>query len=618
MDFKIDFGNALPPTPPADAPLYASVAGVALALGPDECVFRPSGSDERHVMTLDVLATLDATRRFRTLDEHARDVSLRIPTVSGREDAARAMLEQLIRRGLVVSADDWIAGLARAPIGAGAPAPFRGVAIRTCDRPDRLARLLDTLADNEARHAPGHRYLVIDDSRDAAAVDCNAALARDLAARAGVEVRHVRPSDWSRALVAWRRARPDAIAAIGALLDREPGAGTAFGGGRALNLALLLAAGARVALLDDDFLLPVHGAGDADGRIRLDPERGPVTRFHAGVEAALADGAPWPGEPFAAHLDWCGRTLGEILAGDGARRPNRGDLRGLELPMLGELAAGTPIIATVLGHRGHSGSGGRDWLFLLGADERAELVRDRDRYLATLARPCVVHADREFALARRSHFTPFLVDAAGLVAPTLATGRNEDYLLGGLNAALRPEARVLRAPATIGHEQPTSGPPRPPRAVAERPGLAEFIADWLARDANEIRAADPARRLVAIADRLSDLAESAAATREVLLGEYLDARRADLVRQLQDAFAAAPDAPVYWQADVRERIEANGRALVAGEPPRLAGWPETLDAIGCADRLSSELGRFADALRGWPALFAHAAERGERVLDDVA
>jgi len=43
-----------------------------------------------------------------------------------------------------------------------------------------------------------------------------------------------------------------------------------------------------------------------------------------------------------------------------------------------------------------------------------------------------------------------------------------------------------------------------------------------------------------------------------------------------------------------------------------------LDAGACAERLATELASFTRALRGWPALFAHAAARGERLLDDAA
>jgi hypothetical protein len=75
-----------------------------------------------------------------------------------------------------------------------------------------------------------------------------------------------------------------------------------------------------------------------------------------------------------------------------------------------------------------------------------------------------------------------------------------------------------------------------------------------------------------------------------------------------------PNAPVYWQADVRSIIEATGRALTQKRPPRLGGWPEDLDDAGCARMLRDEVTRLADAYAAWPAAWQHAREQGERLL----
>ncbi len=618
MDFKIDFGNALPPAPPpADAPLHASIDGVAFPLGTDECVFRPRGGGEPHVMTIDVLTALDAMRAFRTLDEHAQAVASRVPQLAGRIDAIRPVLENLVSRGLLTADATFLARLDTGEHGAAA-APFRSIVIRTCDRPERLGALLDTLAANEARHRGGHRVVVIDDSREADAVARNAELIRRYADANAADIRHIAPAGWARALERWRRAVPEAAPALDELLARESAGRFRSGGGKTFNLALLLSAGARFVVLDDDFLLPLRRHAGHDRRIRLDPERKPTTAFQESLAAALADGDALDTDPFAEHLAWCGRSLGHLIAHQPAMRPQRADLRGIELARLGNLSGATRILVTENGHRGHSGSAGRDWLFWLEAAERASFTRDREHYLATLARPNVVFADDAFVLAARSVFTPFMIDAGLLLAPTIATGRNGDYLFGALNHALWPEARVLRTPYTIGHRQEASSVAKAPRVVAEQAALADFIADWLVQRGLEIRGADPDRRLVRIADLLDDLVDAPVATRIDLLSEYLAMRRADLVRRLQARYAEAPDAPVYWQADIRERIEVNGRALVAADPPRLAGWPEALDAAGCADRLAVELSAFTRALRGWPALHAHAAARGDRLLDDAA
>lgn len=262
MEFKIDFGNALPPAPPpAHAPLHASIDGVAFPLGTDECVFRPRGGGEPHVMTVDVLTALDSTRAFRTLDEHAFDVARRLPQLAGRSAAVRPVLENLAARGLLVDDAGFLARLdgrsARATV-----APFRALVVRTCDRPARLAALLETLAANEAAHRGGHRLVVIDDSRDADAVARNAEVVRSHAAAARIDARHIAPAGWARALERWRRAVPEAAPAIDGLLARDAAGQPRAGGGKAFNLALLLSAGARFAILDDDFLLPLrrHGA----------------------------------------------------------------------------------------------------------------------------------------------------------------------------------------------------------------------------------------------------------------------------------------------------------------------------------------------------------------------
>jgi hypothetical protein len=89
------------------------------------------------------------------------------------------------------------------------------------------------------------------------------------------------------------------------------------------------------------------------------------------------------------------------------------------------------------------------------------------------------------------------------------------------------------------------------------------------------------------------------------------------VDALQQQFEGAPDAPVYWQADVRAIIEANGRALLAKAAPRLGDWPESLDEAGCADALRREAETMADYSEAWPALWHYAREQGEHLLGAV-
>ena len=115
-------------------------------------------------------------------------------------------------------------------------------------------------------------------------------------------------------------------------------------------------------------------------------------------------------------------------------------------------------------------------------------------------------------------------------------------------------------------------------------------------------------------------ADLAAADQSPLVGslqEYLGFVRADVVERLQNQFELLPDAPVYWQADVREIVRNNGSALLRQNSPRLADWPEDFDAGACAEAARSELLDMAQAWRDWPALWNAAREQGDRLISGL-
>src|SRR5438132_1585456 len=162
MNYQLNYAPIAAAAGTADAPLYASVDGIAHGLGQGECAFQARGTEETHVMTSQVLAALDLTRAFRTLDEHATFVGQRIAALSGQFDAVKRVLSGLAARKLLISDSDFLDRLRQAS--ARTPAPFAGVFIRACDRPVQLGRLFDSLAEAEQRAPQKRRYVVLDDS----------------------------------------------------------------------------------------------------------------------------------------------------------------------------------------------------------------------------------------------------------------------------------------------------------------------------------------------------------------------------------------------------------------------------------------------------------------------
>lgn len=612
--YDIDFGSipvTTPSAPKADlrAPMYAAIDGRVASLSNNECVFQARDGDELHVMTHQVLQALDQCREFRSLDEHVARVVSVIPGLAGQGDAVRRVLTGLIDRGLLRSDGDFLSALQRDE--GAAPPALKTLVVRACDRPEQLAALLQSLSEHGKRFDRRDCVTLIDDSRSGDAAREHARALQSYAETTGASGRYI-GRDQTRALVERLiKARPEAKEALAALL--LPRNGTGFGGGRGYNLAMLLTAGQRLALIDDDYRLPFHRAhGALDG---LDPSPAARfgARFHDDREQALGDGQLLDEDGLALQEELVGYRLGHALSRS-RYGIDRELLRGQALARLAHLRSDARILASYTGSRGASFTSDSVWLYDLDAVSRAGLWRDRDSYLRNVHADAITYAP-ERALARPfGLFTPFLLDNGELLPCTAPEGRGEDGLFGVVASYLYPESQTIHLPMTIGHVQ-EGRRPRYERAMRPlTPGINRFLREWVRNNAQPAQSADAGERLALLAAQLEDLAGAPTRARIDILTEYLRYVRADLIDRLQQQLSSAPDAPVYWAADARRIVEENGKALLNPSVPRLDEWPESIDAEGCAEQLRLACRAMAHAYRHWPLVWRTAAELGDRLL----
>ncbi|VAW49600.1 hypothetical protein MNBD_GAMMA03-898, partial [hydrothermal vent metagenome] len=109
--------------------------------------------------------------------------------------------------------------------------------------------------------------------------------------------------------------------------------------------------------------------------------------------------------------------------------------------------------------------------------------------------------------------------------------------------------------------------------------------------------------LKTLADYIRGLADSTDKNILNRLREYLTKIQSDMVVTLQQQMAKSADAPVYWQADVRELIEVNAKAMLKNDAPRLAGWNKDLSLDACMDKARKELSETAQAMEIWPDIW---------------
>lgn len=594
-----------------NAPLFASEDGLVASLSSQECIFQVKRTGDTHVMTFQVLQALDQCREFRSLEEHSARIETTIAGLAGKREDIKRVLESLIQRGLLVSDSDFSARFARAP--ARDSADLRGVFIRACDRPEQLSRLLASLTDYERRHRAGRRYIVLDDSSLPAHANDQRDALREFARTTGCKVHYVGRAESEKLAERLGKAIPHAREAAKRLLLRESSAqAQRFGGGRGWNLAMLLSAGGRLALLDDDLILPLRRPDYTLPGLDPNPNSRLSARFLANMEQARAAGTEIEADPFELHLGACGNNLGDLLASDYPLE--RGALRGINLGRLDVLSASARVVSTQAASYGSSRSGFGLWLYQLDGESRAEFWRDRESYLRNCEARFVVQGMAQAQAMAVAGFTPLTVDNARMLPCTNPLGRGEDSLAGALTRFCHPDAVSLAMPEAIGHVQESARKRSDKTLAAYMPHVNYFLRDFVQRQFGVFQAADADARLQTLACVLRDLAAAGESVRIAHLREYLSYARADIIDRVQHQMEAAPDAPVYWQADAREIVQANARALLANAPPRLGDWAEGIDAAGCARALTQECEAMAGACEHWPALWKYAAEQGEKLL----
>ncbi|MEM6572822.1 MAG: hypothetical protein AAF736_01030 [Pseudomonadota bacterium] len=606
MEFNLDFGTADLTPKRVEGPLLASVSGQAARLSAEEVVFHDPHTGENHVMTLDVLAAMDASRRFQPLEQHVATVIQRLPALKGKGHAVEKVFEFLRGRGLVVEAEEMLTRLkASTPEPQDDPA---GLVIRTCDRPTELARLAASLADLERATGRGLRYLVIDDSRAATSENRDALKAlTDL----GLSIHHLDRS-WRQRLC---DSLPEPEITREVLGVDDPRALTCGG---AWNAALLLTAGERFLMLDDDFVidprLPAAGAGR-----QLSVREGAHVPMHfAGhslddLAAALA--APEPGasgvavDPLAEHLGVCGQPPAVLFSERFGLEVSAETLRGATFDQVEGLLRGQSIKTTAAGAWGDWRMDTNLWFYLAPPMHTQGMRASEASYRALSHQPVMAHGYPHPQLTRMSNFTPLAFDNRQLMPCTAATGRGEDFTFAAWLRYLYPGSLCLHFPTLLRHERPAGGRESPiPETYV--PWLSRFAGEYALSRLDQCTAGTPEARLATLVATLRDLAAASTDRQQLLLGQFLAMIRSQIVEQAQTSLTNLKPAPDFWVRDAREWITENGRSLTQVGAPRLRDWPEDATAEDCAELLTTGLTRYADHLAHWPALWHQC--RGQR------
>ena len=537
-------------------------------------------------------AVLAACEGCLTLDEHVATAARKLSAPTEHWPAFRELLERCTDEGLLVSLPALLSRCdARSTDG---PAELAGVAIRTCDRPRLLARLLESAGNLEARGAKKRRWFVFDDSRDP---KCEAANRASVDA-CKLDLTHIGRAEARMLEDSLCAEFPDGAREIAWLLGAGSSSEATYG--RPLNHALLQFAGRAFLAIDDDVVLEARRPAMRGSGFTVDDHVDELLWYES-EDALWTDCPALELDPLAAHERWLGLPLAVAWAraereagtlGDVDLRPHHGRRFAPEARIVftHSHACGDPGSALLPLQLLTLPERSRRWLA-----ERPEIAR------RAFARRLNWRGQARLRLSPRRilTFTTMAgVDNSRLLPPAARSHRSEDVLLGIAAQCMYPSGWLADLPFGLPHLREAGKQWLPPTANFMQEPLHVLYA-WIDENAKNIVAESAEARLDAMAAMLRDYAQmSDRALSEALRWHAADAGSRTLfaiAEQLDDAAL-----PAQWKAQLAPWLES---PAFAADEASIAGRTLAPEAV----RVLAEA--YARAMMAWPQLWHFCRER---------
>lgn len=553
------------------------------------------------VLTLDVHAALGLCREFQTLEEHAKTIATTLPGLAGQEEDIVQVLRSLQADGLMLSSK--IYGMELQPLAQPVMNTDKPVAaVITWERPEALARCLQSLRDNcELDNLAA--FYVIDDTRTPATQNLNRQATELMAETVSIPV-HYMGADEQRAFMQQLiRQVPALEPSIRFLIDRDRWADH-WTSGLARTVALLLSAGKRLLVLDDDIICEVFNPPEpAKGASFGDSSR--AARFYSKNEQWACYKAQSGTDPLLRHLSCLGSRLNEALAALGVQQLNEQSFAGASLSFMETLRPDSQVLITECGAYGDPGTSHIDWLSGLDKESTAALLASDEQVKTAMSkRNCWIGRSR-VQIEPYSNMSQLTgLDNRSLLPPYIPVMRGEDQLFGHMLRYLHPHSVCLDQPWAVPHL------PIPERTWTDKNN--RFTTDYqfqafsmsVVRDnISKCTAKGPLARIEQLGRLYEGLGQ---ANHDELVERYLDqstARRADDYMHLKSVAESSDDAPDAWRTFVGEGIKRLNRQLVdTPVDATLSGYPPGLVNEDLSAWWIGFWNEFSHALKSWPAI----------------
>ncbi len=594
MEFEFDFGaKTLAQGAKKNTKRYASVAGVALPLSHEELVFMNKDTGDNHVMTDKVLYALSLCQQFKPLDQHVVTIGQNIPELKNQVQAIETVVDFLVKNKLLVEADEWLERLKESQ--QQIKKDSSGIVVRAFENPNLLNRLLESLQKYQIKNNIKFPVQVYSDTTSEKLEEELESICKKF--KSDIAITFYGKSWQDQFIKMLETEFPNHLKQIKWLLEHRE---NNYSGGRIWNLALLNNAGKKFLFFDDNYIFEARIKKQNTNKLSLTSHAGLNVGFSLNLTDIKQTSDEYKEDILTQMLNSCGQTTGNWLSTmDVEYLP----IDGLTLQELQRITNLSPIKSVGNGTWGSPRSDNNYWLYYLEGEQKLEFWKSREVYLDNIEASNLMHYSNEYEFLSMARFLPSAIDNSTMTPFALPKDKLEDYFFNAVSLYCYPNQVSLHCPYMLGHIQSEKKDRSAQNHLASTPNFNKFIADYALTLVEATDAIDPSLRMKTLAQYIFGLADSTDKIIHNRLKEYLSQIRSDIILNMQTQMAQSPNAPVYWQADVREIVEANGKAIIKNNPPILAGWHPTLSNDECVEQAREEMNEVAEAMELWPQLW---------------
>jgi hypothetical protein len=592
--------------PPAaiENSLFAYATCEVLDLPDGNVLLHSLSSNRQLIVSRDVSIALNYCQEFRTLRDHARFLVSYMPELGGDEAGVQEVISTVKDAGLMLAASQLCERINSAS-NSSSELPPSNVCIITCDRPAAVERLLESMLQGAGltRHS---RLFLVDDSRDPACAHANREAVETFNLSSPRSMVYVGAEQQESLLQGLISTVPQHEEALRFLTDRSQWSDYKSYG-LARTICLLLTVGERCIVMDDDVICSaLHSPHKTEGVRFLDNMRD--ADFYTSIQAWREQTRPAEEEPLAGHARCLGMNLARAIEGLGYGKLQPQDLLGVDVNLFTSLHADAPVIITQCGSLGDPGTGDNSWLWALRADSVGRLLNARGGLASAFI-------NRQYWLGRTNPTFSKLaamsqvtgVDNSRTLPPYFPVFRGEDLIFGHMINFLYPDSVVLEYDWAVPHlpVEERKGNSQGDSTAAR--GSFELLARYLSAHRPEDKSVTFETRLEALALLLQQLSEHSSAGLLALFSSELSQLQAGTVKSLSDKIRRPEVQAEDWTAYLSRSLAENVEALQStGNPREISGVPPQMSEEAILDLIRTYSGRFAGALRAWPAIRAAA------------